>query len=347
MTADKQEDFIEGLSTLDLVQIQRHIAGLADLPDPYKIIAADASGDGSISLADVLQLRQIVLGNQESLTNVSPWIFLDAAEQFFDESNPWPFIESININNLTNSMTDQNFIGIKVGDVNESYQTPETRSSGLVHLEIDNAKLAAGQNISVPIYASDFQNVFGLQFTLQHQGLNLVNTEAGKLNLTEENIGSFESMTSFSWNDEAPVVIGNDEVLFTLTFKATEDLSLHSAIGLSDSITKSEAYVGEDFDIYSIKLDIRDGDVAEYQLMQNTPNPFISETTIGFVLPQQGIAKLSIVDVDGKELKVIEKSFTKGYNAVTIDRNDISGNGVMFYSLEAGDFFATKKMIKL
>ncbi|MBK9582106.1 MAG: hypothetical protein IPO48_09480 [Saprospiraceae bacterium] len=46
VTAAKNSDFLNGVSTLDLVMIQRHILGLHALDSNYKMIAADANKDG-------------------------------------------------------------------------------------------------------------------------------------------------------------------------------------------------------------------------------------------------------------------------------------------------------------
>ena len=80
-----------------------------------------------------------------------------------------------------------------------------------------------------------------------------------------------------------------------------------------------------------------------YALYQNTPNPFKGETTIGFELAQAGEAVISIMDVNGKVVRVIEGDFAAGFNNVRV--NNIEATGVLYYTLESGDFTATKKMI--
>jgi len=347
LSANKEEEYITGLSTLDLVQIQRHILDLASFDDPYKILAADADGNGAVSVTDIIQLRSIVLGNTEDLDNVSPWIFLDASQQFFDKQNPWPFTETISIRNLSENMLDQDFVGIKIGDVNESYLGSENRSTGLLSLQVENTILRKDGQIKIPIYSSNFSDVYGLQFTLDHQGLEFISLESGSIALTEDiNIGRFATQTSVSWNEAEAMSVNNDEALFTITFAAVEDIELANVLELNDAVTKAEAYIGKDFSIHNIELNIID-DLALPELMQNTPNPFIEETTIGFNMPNSAFATLSIYDVDGKQLKIVDGMFVKGYNAISLDRRDISASGVVYYTLKTGEFSETKKMIVL
>ena len=47
ITASKDVDYLNGVTTLDLVKIQRHILGLEDLDSPYKLIAADINADNT------------------------------------------------------------------------------------------------------------------------------------------------------------------------------------------------------------------------------------------------------------------------------------------------------------
>ena len=116
-------DPLNGVSTFDLVLINQHILGIAPLDSPYKRIAADVNGSGHISTLDLIQIRRMILGMETEFDNVNSWRFVDAAYIFPDPDNPWsePFPEVINVNDLTIfDGFNNDFIGIKVGDVNGS-----------------------------------------------------------------------------------------------------------------------------------------------------------------------------------------------------------------------------------
>jgi hypothetical protein len=59
----------------------------------------------------------------------------------------------------------------------------------------------------------------------------------------------------------------------------------------------------------------------------------VSETQIGFNLPEASEVTLTINDVSGRTLKVIRGEFAKGYNIVNV--NDLP-SGVMYYTLKSG-----------
>ena len=65
----KNDDPKNGVSTKDLVMIQKHLLGIELLVDPHDFIAADINNDGKISARDLLELRKLILGsNQNSPT---------------------------------------------------------------------------------------------------------------------------------------------------------------------------------------------------------------------------------------------------------------------------------------
>jgi hypothetical protein len=80
-------------------------------------------------------------------------------------------------------------------------------------------------------------------------------------------------------------------------------------------------------------------------LYQNQPNPFEDITTIGFQLAEAGSARVTVFDVTGKIVALIQDQYSRGYNEITISKSDLRTSGVLYYQLESGDFTATRKMI--
>jgi len=65
---------------------------------------------------------------------------------------------------------------------------------------------------------------------------------------------------------------------------------------------------------------------------------------IGFTLPEASKATLTIMDVSGKLIKLIEQDGVQGYNEVRLDKRELSASGVLYYRLETSTDTATKKM---
>lgn len=80
-------------------------------------------------------------------------------------------------------------------------------------------------------------------------------------------------------------------------------------------------------------------------LYQNEPNPFDNNTAIRFFLNNAENASLTIFDVNGKTIKLIEKEFSAGDNKVQLIDADFPSNGMYYYNLKTKDFNETKKML--
>ena len=89
-----------------------------------------------------------------------------------------------------------------------------------------------------------------------------------------------------------------------------------------------------------------------FTLKDNYPNPFNPLTTISYELLTDGIVNIVIYDLIGKKIKTLVSGFqTAGSKNVNWNATNKQGQpvsaGVYLYSIEAGDFRQTKKMILL
>ena len=75
VTASKGGDYLNGVSTLDLVYIQRHILGIQPLTNPYLLIVADADNNGKVTVNDLSELRKLILGVYTELPSNASWRF--------------------------------------------------------------------------------------------------------------------------------------------------------------------------------------------------------------------------------------------------------------------------------
>ena len=77
---------------------------------------------------------------------------------------------------------------------------------------------------------------------------------------------------------------------------------------------------------------------------QNSPNPFTQQTNILFELPEAGSTTIMIHDNTGKVVQTHTANYDKGSNLFTFNQNNLA-SGVYYYTIKAGKFNATKKMI--
>ena len=122
-----------GVTAIDIALTQAHILGKNLLNSPYKLIAADVSGDGKITALDIVYMKRLILGIDTTFTNSVTkqnrlWAFVDSSYKFADSTNPFPFKDSISYTNLNANKINQTFIGIKLGDVNWDWNPALARS---------------------------------------------------------------------------------------------------------------------------------------------------------------------------------------------------------------------------
>ena len=356
ITPEKDVDHLNGVSTLDLVMIQRHILGIEKLNSAYKFIAADVNKDNKVTAGDLVELRKLILGIYAKLPNNKSWRFLDKAVNISDIANPWGVNEYISINNFSASMMNNNFVAVKVGDINGSAVTnvnapvTQSRSAKTLTLVTEDQSFKAGESVKMDITADNFVNMSGAQWTFNYDeaALEFKHINAGALAVSQDNFHVKDGKVSFSWNDYKGKTVANNKVLFTIEFRATANNTIAKSLTLSSDITKAEAYT-QDLSEINVGLSVRSKNASDavFALDQNNPNPFTAGTTISFVLPEAGKAMLTIYDITGKVLKTISNEYPKGRNEVTITSDEFNAQGVMFYELESKGLKATKKMIYL
>jgi hypothetical protein len=84
---------------------------------------------------------------------------------------------------------------------------------------------------------------------------------------------------------------------------------------------------------------------SEFRLEQNYPNPFNPTTMIGFRIPTSGHALLRVYNVLGQEVAtLINEETIAGTHEIQFDAHGLP-SGVYHYTLMAGTFMETRKMI--
>ena len=89
-----------------------------------------------------------------------------------------------------------------------------------------------------------------------------------------------------------------------------------------------------------------------FTLHQNYPNPFNPTTTLQYDLPNDEFVNITIYDMLGNVINnLVHGSQNSGYKSVQWNATNNQGQsvsaGVYLYSIEAGDFRQTKKLVLL
>ena len=137
------------------------------------------------------------------------------------------------------------------------------------------------------------------------------------------------------------------EDVLALTY---EDMNCSSA---GDFDMTAEALIRGSLDFVGINIAEVENDLVvpdKFILNQNYPNPFNPSTTIDIELKKSAHVRLSISDLNGKEIRVItDQFFSKGINSFNWDSKDLRGGnvsaGIYLYKMKANDIIKSKKMV--
>jgi hypothetical protein len=133
-----------------------------------------------------------------------------------------------------------------------------------------------------------------------------------------------------------------------MTYQKCKNAGAYSTGELSPYISKAFLIFRKITDATLIGVSNNNEIVKDYKLSQNYPNPFNPSTKISFSLPKSQSVTLKVFNVMGQEVASIinNKVYPAGVHEVDFSAEKLS-SGIYFYTIEAGSFVDTKKMIIL
>lgn len=355
-TLSKDDPASVGVSTLDIILLQRHILGSELLGSPYKLLAADVNRSGNISTLDIVLMRRVILGIATEFPGGSIWRFIPTSHVFSDPANPFAdnIIEPPMYFDLMALNYQGDFIAVKAGDVNGSAVTTfheddvELRQAAALHTS--DRSFRRGELLSVPVFCNEISQLAGLQMELNYdRKLELTDIEIhGNSGLSREHFGQFpaEGVLTMSWNQAVTSETREGGAWFTLHFTAVQDGQLSETLMEGSTKTPAEAYT-HDMQPRSLRwvFDTETNTVAGFELYQNRPNPVAGATLIPFLMPESGHVRLSILDVAGRVVFTADRNAEKGYNEWQIERSQLSAGGLVLYRVETQHGTLTRKML--
>lgn len=351
LTAIRDTDWINGLTTFDVALITRHILEIAPFDSPYKVIAADVDRDGYVDATDILLLRKLVLRQLSRITTNTSWRFVpkNVTLPAAPSSPPSNLSEALNYSNLQDTIRNADFVAIKTGDVNNTASnfisnTIQTRQVGLKFLT-ENKTLEAGKTYEIDVTLAEADAIaFQMTLNFNKNNLKLLNIQSSDLkDFSTSNYAIFDEkgMATVSWNGNNLNAFKHNNVL-KLALKAEKNCSLSESLFASSDLTPAEAYT-ETGEASNIRWEY--SGTSDFAILPNTPNPFTSETTIRFRLPADDEVNITIIDEIGRTIKSIKRSFSKGYNELPLNFDTPSVSGIYYYTLKTATHSATERMV--
>jgi hypothetical protein len=354
----RNDDPKNGVTTLDLILIQKHLLGLQAFTEPYEFIAADINRSENVSALDLIELRKLILGIYSEFPNNTSWRFMDAQTTFADPDHPFDFTESIVIGALTDHAPNRDFTAVKIGDLNGTVQANASQiitRSGIRQwsLEGRDQLVQAGEEIELTFNLHGLDQVLGFQGFIELHGLQFMAVSGALMDVTEEHVAVFPDGLALSWSrGNASATTGTERQVFTFKLTALKDGRLSEMLHLSPGRMAPEIYgTDQNGNIETQRLGLifteeKHSDKGlPFALYQNVPNPWQHETLIKFDLPAAMEYTLTVYDVMGRARQTKSGLGTAGSNYVMITSEDLRRGDVLYYNLVAREYAAVKKMI--
>jgi len=315
---EKNIDHKNGITALDLITIKKHLLQVDTLDSPYKLIAADINNSQSVTAIDLIQLQKLLLGVFDEFPNNTSWRFVNQDFEFPIATDPWPFEESRNIDPLMTNQMHEDFIGVKIGDVNGSAHptnvTGKVTERSAVTLYTDDLLLEENKTVEIPLYANEKLDINALQFTLKADAdlIDVLEIKSDVLTLDVNDQASItDQLTTMLWYDHKGITHTGKEAILTVVLKAKANVLLSDALQLNSDVTAAALFTTEEEE-YNVRLEIVENN-SNFAVAQNVPNPFKEETAIMITVPQPGPVVIRVYNVLGEQLmehkEDVEKSF--------------------------------------
>ncbi len=352
---EKDENYPDGISVLDLVLIQQHILNINSLDSPYKIIAADVSNNGILSTFDLVIIQSLIVGLIDEFPHVDSWGFVDSDYDFSDPENPldenWPNFRAYLT--LTSDKTNQDFVAVKMGDVTGNAGQSGQRIGGseiALHARVDKKM----SKPAVVVSAGEDQTVLGYQLEFKYDSekmnLNGLSVGHGALAGVGENSVFHDDdlgIVRLVWHSPEPVALSKGDDLFSMRLEKNGPIQLDSdrfSLEEFGSRWQSHVVMGDELEL-PIRMSWPEERRSErFALYQNEPNPFSQETVIPFVLPDDREVELVLYNSSGELVRKFEFNGHAGLNRESIKLEGLSP-GLYLYQIRAGEWSATKRLI--
>ena len=321
-----------GVTTLDVALIQSLILAKSFLNSPFKILAADVSGDKKVTALDIVYIKRLILGVDTTYPGKKLWNFVDSSYKFADSTLPFPYKDSVSYTGLSANKNNQTFVGYKLGDVNWDWNPaiakPQINNINAVELNYNPTVFRDNEEIiKVPVMVKNFKDMLGIQFAinfdatlLQWKGISN-NTLGIEMGTTHANDGSI----SFLWVDPKNEIktLDDGNVLFELLFKKNDNGQLiidnlnTNILKLDGSVTSVVAY-DKDYQSHNVVFKPSLINLSDSKNVCTVfPNPAKGLVNI----TGKNISTIKITDINGKLLLLKSKIVS---NNSFIDLHSIS-----------------------
>jgi hypothetical protein len=339
----KDENYLQGVSTYDLVLISKHILGLEPFDLPQKYIAADVNNSYSVTTFDIVETRKLLLGIYTEFPHVTSWRFVRSDHAFSDPNNPLsdPFPESVLLSDVQDGIHIAEFYAVKMGDVNCSAFSNNLNNNNnrqKYSLYIPNIQMKPNEWYEIPVYADGDLVALQAELTFASELTAYIEIHPGSYpGMSEDVFAQKESEgLRMSWFHHEPVRFSEKAPLFTLLVQSQTAGDLSHFIRLNPTSLQAEAYdgLGEKSDL---QLLFRKGVQNGMECFAPYPNPGLGAAFFPVKTHAPKACTISLYDARGQLIFSQKSTLTPGLNQLEIPAEAFSAGGVYLWKIECSE----------
>ncbi len=346
-TFDKFED----VTILDAIVMRQYILQINPTANSYQLLASDINNNNSVTALDLVKVLQLAL----KIDSGTPedWKFVDADLII---TNPLSAQSYISLN-VTDTITDADFIAIKSGDpaISSDY-IPAPPEAPSPIFTISNEAFQVNDDVQFEVTVEDFSDIVGFQQTfkwdpsvLEFQSADGVLGIDIEVNDAEIAQGLLPSLSGSIMNQ-----MQDGAVIMTLNFKALADVSSPvEVLSFSDEITQRQVVWQNpvDVELFIVDAEYINGEGTtgianapkSLESFQIFPNPVEDDLNVKALLRNAGDFEILIVNVLGQ--KIYAEKFAQKELFLNIGFGEFP-TGTYFLSLTTADGIQTESFVK-
>lgn len=346
-------DKFEDVTVLDVLIMQQYLLQTNSNINGYQILACDVNYSQSITTLDLVKGMKLALRIDDAGIQDN-WLCIDADYVFGT-----PLVSgstSISVN-ITDTLTDVDFVGVKRGDpaISSDYM-PAPVGAPTPTFFISNESFQTGDEVEFEVTVEDFSNIIGFQQTfkwdpnvLSFESIDGFSGTSVELNNDLINQGLLPTV---SVRNDSPIQDG--EVLIKLNFTALSDVSNPlEVVSFSDDIIQKQVVwknpIG--IDLFILDGEYKYGEATTkiinapsgLESFQILPNPVEENFHVKVLLIDKEDFEISILNVLGQN--VFSKTFDQKELFLEVGFSEFPA-GNYFLRLKTADGIHTESFIK-
>lgn len=348
----KTDAQLNGVTTFDLIMISQHILGIKPFISPYQYIAADINQSRSVTTLDIILLRRAILNidtafNKEGIS----WVFVNKNFNFPNINNPLATIipQAVNFNNLPGTQLGVDFVGIKLGDLNDNafigvdkIASPRNAVADWSLQMPEKMLVEADQRLHIPVQIAYNTNLQGCQFALQLEQSDIEIEDLifdGLLDKTQVSLqkdpATGFSVIRVSWNKALDTKIDTKLAhLFTILAQSNLSVQPKTSWRLNERLMSAEAYLKEKDNLQALPLRLSMYTNDHLNTTQTahffpvTPNPFQQSALLRWFVPNASDGELRIFNMLGQTIMTKKQFMPSGENQLELSGEHFPAAGM-------------------